>query len=201
MNRLMKFLVYIICFFASHMLIAETNFNVFTGYRAGGEFEEIGTGIKLKLKETMSSGISVDWAETKNTSYELVYSHQESQLLSGTASSDVLIDLDVDYLHLGGIYLWPGNIVQPYLVGTFGVTYFKPRQGGYNSKLRGSIGFGLGSRVKLTERLGLMFEARGYSTIFNSGGVTLCGNTGCNIFIASDALWQSELKAGLTYKF
>lgn len=197
----MKFLVYVFCFFTSHILLAETNVSVFTGYRAGGALKEVGTDRNLKIKETMSNGISVDWSYTKNTMYELVYSHQETQLLSGTASPDVLIDLDIDYLHIGGIYLWPGERVQPYLVGTFGLTHFKPTSGGYNSKIRSSIGFGLGSRVKLTKRLYLMFEARGYSTIFNSGSVTLCGNAGCKIFISSDALWQSELKAGLTFKF
>lgn len=201
MCRLTKFLVYIICFYTSHALVAETNFSVFTGYRAGGSLEEVGTDRKLKIKETMSTGISVDWSDKNNTMYELVYSHQDTQLLNGNASTDVLIDLDVDYLHLGGIYLWPGKKVKPYLVGTIGLTHFNPTQGGYNSKTLGSIGFGLGSRIKLTKNLGLMFEARGYSTILNSGGVTLCGNAGCKVFISSDTLWQSELKAGLTYKF
>lgn len=201
MYHLVKFLIYVICFSASHTLIADTRVSLIAGYRAGGEFEEIGSNRKLKIKETMSSGISVDWTYNKNTMYELVYSHQESQLLNSNASSDVLIDLDINYLHLGGIYLWPGKKVQPYLVGTFGLTHFNPTQGGYSSKIRTSIGFGLGSWIKLTKRLDLMFEARGYSTIFNTGSATLCGNAGCKIFISAEALWQSELKAGFTYKF
>jgi len=201
MYRLIKLFIYIICFTTSNALLAETNVSVFTGYRFGGEFEEVGTNRKLEIKETVSNGVSVDWSHSNNTMYEVVYSHQETQLLNGNASSDVLIDLNIDYLHIGGTYLWPGDKVRPYLVGTLGLTHFNPTQGGYNSKTRGSLGIGFGSQVKLTERLGLLFEARGYATIFNSGSVTFCGNSGCKIFISSDTLWQTEIKAGLTYKF
>lgn len=201
MRRLLKSGLFLICISTTNILLADTNVSVYAGHRAGGEFEEINTGNKLKISEGESTGLAVDWSYSKNTMYEVVYSHQEAQLKSNNAAADVLIDLDIDYLHVGGIYLWPGKMAQPYLVGTLGVTHFNPESGGYGSKTRGSIGFGLGSRVNLGKNLGLNFEARGYSTFLNSDGAMFCGNAGCKIIAVSDTLWQYELKAGLIFKF
>ena len=201
MRLLTKSLFILICICTSNILFADTNVSVFAGYRSGGEFEVASSGEKLQIRENESTGFSVDWADSKNTMYEVVYSHQEAQLTNTNAPADVLIDLDIDYLHLGGIYLWPGKRAQPYLVGTLGITHFSPESGGYGNETRASIGFGLGSRVKLSERLGFNFEVRSYSTFLNSGGAMFCGDSGCRIIAASDTLWQYEFKAGLIFKF
>jgi len=179
---------------------AETNVSVFAGYRSGGEFEETDTGQKLRIDDEQSLGISISAPYTKNTKLEFVYSHQESRLSSDTAPEDVLIDLDIDYFHIGGLYTWPSERVEPYIVGTLGATYYNP-SGGYDDEFRPSIGFGLGSFVYLTKNLGLKFEARGYTTMLDSGGAAFCGDSGCRIIAASSTLWQSELQAGLSLRF
>ena len=181
-------------------VFAETNVSFFAGYRAGGEFEDTTSGQRLKLDEGESFGISMSVPYSQNTKMEFVLSHQESRLLNDSAPSDVLIDLDIDYLHVGGLYIFPGNQVETYLVGTLGATYYRP-SGGYSDKVRPSIGFGFGSFIYLTKSLGLKLEARGYSTFLDSGGAMFCGETGCRVIAVSSTLWQSELQAGLTFKF
>lgn len=185
----------------TNVAVADVDVGLFAGYRTGGEFEVVGSGERLKIKESESIGFSVNLPYNKNTMYEFSYSHQEAQLSNVSAPADVLIDLDIDYLHIGGIYLWPGKIAQPYLVGTLGVTHYNPESGNYSSKTRASIGLGLGSRIKLTKRLGLNFEARGYATVLKSGSAMFCGNSGCRIIAVADTLWQYEFKVGLIFKF
>ena len=183
----------------SHVF-ADTNVSVFAGYRAGGEFEDANSGQRLKLDEGESFGISMSVPSSQNTKMEFVLSHQESRLLNDSAPAEVLIDLDIDYLHVGGLYIFPGNQVETYIVGTLGATYYRP-SGGYTDKVRPSIGFGVGSFIYLTKSLGLKLEARGYSTFLDSGGAMFCGESGCRIIAASSMIWQSELQAGLTFKF
>jgi hypothetical protein len=188
-----------ILLFASHT-IAETNFSVFAGYRGGGEFEDTISGQRLKLDEGESFGVSMSVPYSKNTKMEFVLSHQESRLLNDSAPAEVLVDLDIDYLHVGGLYIFPGKQVETYLVGTLGATYYRPG-GGYTDKVRPSIGFGLGSFIYLTKSLGLKLEARGYTTFLDSDGAMFCGETGCRIIAVSSTIWQSELQAGLTFRF
>ncbi len=189
-----------IVFLVSSYTLAETNVSVFAGYRYGGEFEVVTTGERLKVDEGESFGISFSFPYTKNTKMELVFSHQESRLLNDNAPADVLIDLDIDYLHYGGIYTWPDDNIETYIAGSIGGTYYQP-SGGYNDKLRPSISFGLGSNIYLTKNLGLKLEARGYSTFLNGGGAMFCGDNGCRIIAVSSTIWQTELQAGLTFRF
>jgi len=86
------------------------------------------------------------------------------------------------------------------LLDTQVATHFNP-SGGFSAKTKASIGFGLGSKVNLSKRLGVKFEARGYSTLLNSGGAMFCGNSGYRIFVVADTLWQYELQADLIFKF
>ena len=90
---------------------AETNVSVFAGYHAGGEFEDVNTGQRLKLDDDESYGISMSLPYSQNTKLEFVLSHQESRLLNDSAPAEVLIDLDIDYLHVGGCI--PGPVHKP----------------------------------------------------------------------------------------
>lgn len=197
----MKLLFFTILSLICNSVLAETNLNVFAGYRGGGEFEDANTGRSLTIKDSETVGFEINWSQSPNTMIELVYSHQEAQLTSSSAPADVLIDLDIDYLHVGGIRMWPGENIRPYIVGTAGVTYFNPEFGGYNSKMRGSLGFGGGVMVNPSKKLSIKLEARGYSTILDGGGSLFCNDSGCRITAVADTLWQYEFKAGLVFKF
>lgn len=200
MIKVRSFLSVIILLLASHV-IAETNVSVFAGYRGGGgEFEDTTSGLRLKLDEGESFGISLSVPYSQNTKMEFVLSHQESRLLNDSAPAEVLIDLDIDYLHVGGLYIFPGKQVETYLVGTLGATYYNPG-GGYSDKVRPSIGLGVGSFIYLTKSMGLKLEARGYSTFLDSDGAMFCGETGCRIIAVSSTTWQTEFQAGLTFRF
>ncbi len=180
---------------------AETEMTLFTGYRGGGDFEEATTGIPLNIEDGQSYAITIDARQTANTWMQLLYSHQETRLTSGDADPLSLLELDVDYLHIGGVYEWPGKTAQPYVVGTIGVTWFNPDSSGYDEEFKGSLGFGGGVRIKLSGQLSIKLEARGYSTFLDSGGTMFCGENGCRVLVASSTLWQSELRAGLSLRF
>ncbi len=189
------------CLLQANVLLAETNVSIFGGYRGGGEFEEANTGEKLSLDENGTAGFTIDWDYVDNTTIQLFYSHQETQLLSGTAGPDALFDLDIDYLGVGGSYKWPGKTVEPYLASTLGITHFKPEADGYGSKSRLHLSIGFGTLVNLSKRIGLKFEARTFGTFLNSDGAMFCNNGNCTVFVSSSALLQYELLAGVNFSF
>lgn len=195
------FLAALCCSMLSLSVQAETEFTLFTGYRGGGNFEETTSGTPLNIEEGQSYALTADIRQTANTWIQILYSHQETRLTSASADPLALLELDVDYLHIGGVYEWPGQTAQPYLVGTLGVTWFNPDSSGYDDAIRASLGFGGGVRIKLSEHVGLKLEARGYSTLLDSGGAMFCGESGCRVIAASSTLWQSELRAGLSVRF
>jgi len=201
MKKILLVIISGFCLLETSALFAETNVSIFAGYRGGGEFEESGTGEKLKLDENSTGGFTIDWDYVDNTTIQLFYSHQETQLLSTAAGPDALFDLDIDYLGVGGTYQWPGKTMEPYLAGTLGLTHFRPEADGYSAKSRVHLSLGFGTLVNLTKRFGLKFEARTYATFLNSDGAMFCNNGNCTVFVSSSALLQYELMAGINFAF
>ena len=98
----------------------------FTGYRFGGEFEDINTGSELKLSEEQTYGIILDWQMASGDIMEFYYSRQPSSLLaSGPITPGALFDIDVEYYHLGGKYRMKSTPGAVY-VGSVGLTRFSP---------------------------------------------------------------------------
>ena len=88
----------------------------------GGEFEEEASGSNVDVGSSSGFGVTFDiGADGYDRQYQLYYSRQATQLEAQPA-----FDLDVEYLHLGGILAFPQDHVTPYIVGTLGVTRFSP---------------------------------------------------------------------------
>jgi opacity protein-like surface antigen len=180
----------------------EKELSVFTGYRVGGEFEDINTGATVKIDEGSSYSVVFDSYLDEYSAIEVLYSYQPTNLKpGGTFSGSKIFNLDIEYFHIGGIRFYPDEKVTKYVVGTIGATHMSPSRGGLDSETRFSLGLGGGLKMPLTKKLALRVEGRGYGTLFSSDSAVFCSNGGCNVHVAGSAFWQFEVSAGLSLKF
>ena len=173
----------------------------FTGYRFGGEFEDINTGTELKLSEEQTYGIIFDRKMASGDIMEFYYSKQPSSLLaSGAVTPGALFDIDVEYYHLGGKYPMKSN-AGAFYVGSVGLTRFSPGINDLGPETKFSIGLGVGMETAADKRIGFRLEGRGFGTFVDSSGGIFCGGGGCIVVTESQMLWQFEVNAGITFRF
>jgi hypothetical protein len=172
----------------------------FIGYRFGGEFEDINTGTTLKLSEEQSYGIIFDREMASGDIMEFYYSRQPSSLLaSGPVTPGALIDIDVEYFHLGGKYPMKSNVGAFYL-GSVGLTRFSPGVDNLGPETKFSLGLGVGMETSADKRVGFRLEGRAFGTFIDSSGGIFCSG-GCIVVTESQVLWQFEINAGITFRF
>jgi len=127
---------------------------------------------------------------------EFYYSKQPSSLLA----SGGLIDIDVEYYHLGGKYPMKSN-AGAFYVGSVGLTRFNPGTDGLGPETKFSIGLGVGMETAADKRIGFRLEGRGFGTFIDSSGGIFCGGGSCIVVTESQMLWQFEINAGITFRF
>jgi hypothetical protein len=109
--------------------------------------------------------------------------------------------LDVDYYHIGGTYKFDYGKLEPFAVGTLGLTRFDPKSAEASSVSRFSLGFGGGVRYLPLKRVGLYLAGRAFVTFVESQVWVSSGSGGTTIAIESNALWQFQFMAGAVIVF
>lgn len=176
------------------------------GYRIGGDFEDAETGADFDLDDSNAFGLVLNIHAKPEGQWEILYAHQSTEVDTDASIANVpSIDLDVQYLQLGGTYLFDGNTVQPFIALTLGVTNFDPQFADLDSENYFSASFGAGIKLNPTGRLGVRLEGRVYSTFLESDSKIFCSsNFGvgeCLIEASGTTLNQWEARAGLIIRF
>jgi opacity protein-like surface antigen len=189
---------------ASLSAAGDLEFTPFTGHRVGGTFELDNHYHGLAIDHSTDWGFTISQTASKSTRYEFLYSHQDSSLADTTDPNNAF-GLDIHYLHLGGTvdvspFEHAEDKVTPYLTGGLGMTIMDPSHRGYEEETRFSLSVGGGLKWYPTQRLGIRFEMRGYSTLIDSNEALFC-NPGCNLQIEGDAFPQFETNLGLIFSF
>jgi len=184
------------------------NFEItpYGAYRFGGGFEETTGNSSIEVDDDNSYGLIFNARHSPMTQWEILYSHQETSADTlGIGLADPLLDIDIDYLHAGGTYLWDGEHVRPFLSATLGMTQVDINTAGYDSDSFFSFSLGLGLQVRPTERLGIRLEARSFGSLLDSDSDLFCqtgpGNNTCAVRIDGTVLWQLEAIAGIVFRF
>jgi len=175
-------------------------------YRFGGELEETDGNLSVDLDDNGSFGLILNARHSPITQWEILYSRQKTSAdATGLGLSDPALDLNVEYLHAGGTYLWEGDHVRPYLAATLGVTRYEVRNAGFDSDSFFSFALGLGLQVRPDDRLGFRLEARSFGTLVDSDTDLFCRtgpmNNICAIRVDGTVLWQLEVIAGIVFRF
>jgi hypothetical protein len=187
----------------------ETRFEItpLAAYRVGGEFSDTESDVKLEVRESAAWGLTVNGKVKSNTEWEVLYSRQQTEVdVADLGNEDAsLLDMDIDYLQVGGTYLFEGEKARPFIAMTVGASRFDPNFDGSSAKTLFSGSLGAGVKLQLSKRLGLRLEARGFATLIDNNSRLFCGSGpeggGCLIIAEGKVLWQTEARAGLSIKF
>ena len=123
---------------------------------------------------------------------ELLYSHQSTPI-----SPDQPDKLTVDTLHFAGALTLSEHWIAPYVGAGLGVTRFDAHE----SEVALSMSLALGVQPRLTERLALRAEVRGYGALVNDDSQFLCDPEVCVFKLRGDAVTQWQANVGLTLRF
>lgn len=182
------------------------------GYRFGGDLDgrfDLTFGplpaFGLEIDEGSSAGVTLGFPVSPSFQIEVFLDRQETEIVSAgrTFGRDVpVLDLDVDYYHVGGLYQWIPGQARPFVVFGLGATRLGPSEPGLREETRFSLNFGGGVKVFFNETVGLRFEGRVFSTELDEDDDTFCtGFHGCDRFHDGDFFEQYTASAGLTVAF
>ncbi len=178
----------------------------FAGYRFGGHFEEMDGDAEFELHDSNAYGITLNILANPNGQWEVLYAHQGTELSTQELfASDPLIDLDVEYLQLGGTYLFDGDSVRPFIALTLGVSQFDPQPLEFDSETFFSASFAGGLHLNANKRIGVRLEGRVFTSFVTSNSNIFCSSVGgagsCLIQIDGTTVTQWEARAGLVFRF
>jgi hypothetical protein len=169
------------------------------GYRAGGRFDSPLSDSRLRVDDDATLAVAANLVQAPGRLYELYYGRQRS----GLQGSE--LQLQVEYLHVGGMLTWPRPGYEGFVTGTLGATRFRPGRSTGDSDIRPSASLGLGVHLPLTRRLAVRLEARGFITLTDGERGLLCvsGPEGgaCALSYEGDSFIQYEALAGLALRF
>ena len=178
----------------------------FAAYRIGGQFDENNGNGQLELNESAAQGIMLDVRVNHNGQWELLYAHQETEVdTQGIFVNDPQFDLDVEYFHLGGTYLFDGDNTRPFVVVTLGLSHFDPQLVGLDSESYFSVSIGGGLQLNASKRFGVRLEGRLFTTFVDTDSNIFCSSVGgagtCLIQVDGSTITQWEARAGLVFRF
>ena len=177
----------------------------FAGYRVGGSFDDAESEAELELAESNAWGFIVNGNVESNTEWEVLYARQSTDLdASGIVVPQSVLDIDVEYLHFGGTYLFDGERVRPFVAMTIGATRFDPDLSGADASTYFSMSLGAGWKFRLAEHIGLRLEGRGYGTLMDNNSRLFCvsdGGGSCLIILEGRIITQWEARAGFSIRF
>lgn len=178
----------------------------FAGYRVGGSFEDTDGDSRVELNDSNAQGIMFNIMANPNGQYELLYSRQRTDAdTEGFLVNDPTIDLDIEFFHFGGTYLFEGANTRPFIALTLGLSRFDPGITDSNSESFFSASLGGGVQLNATKRLGVRFEARAFTTFVEDDSDIFCSSSelggACLIQVDARTLTQWEARAGLVFRF
>jgi hypothetical protein len=91
----------------------------FGGYTFGGKFKDAENSVSVEVDDAAHMGLIFNIREGANTQWEIFYSRQQSEADTAEVSpTQPVVELDIQYLHIGGTYVADGNRARPFLIPT-----------------------------------------------------------------------------------
>lgn len=172
------------------------------GYRFGGRTTT--SGGEIRVVDNSLYGIQVAAVLPYDVSIEFLYCRQPTSLKKTTSApfeppvTETLFNMNVEYYMLGGVKSVQSGDVSPFGGAYLGFGSFRPQTSGYSNENLFAVAVSGGTKVKLSERIGLRLQARLMLPMQWSSGGLWCGTGGCNIGVgANTTIMQFDLDAGL----
>ncbi|QSX33035.1 porin family protein [Shewanella avicenniae] len=146
-------------------------------------------------------GVKLGYARDDYTEYYLLYSHQRSTLQQYADGINYpIVDLSVQYLHLGGTHYLTSGPLQPYLDGSLGVIHFSPNVSD-DINDRFSIAIAGGARYLFSSHFSVFAELRGLATFFANDDSVSCQRDRNCVWSVDKSFWQGQANLGLQLRF
>lgn len=173
------------------------------GYRFGGNFDTSRSEShnRIELSEETSYGLLSAWSFDRKRQGEFLVSHYNTNFSNADDFSAGNTDLSITYAHIGGNVPVSDGPLPIYVTGGFGLSHLAPKDEALSAETRFSVNVGLASKISLTDNVSLRLDGRLFGTFFNSDSAIFCDVETCAIYISSDIWFQSEVSAGITYRF
>ncbi len=181
---------------------AEVEVTPFLGYQAGGTFES--RSGDRNIESSPNFGLVLSIRTRHDGLIEFLYSRQQTRLeILDIFGVDQGFDLNVEYLHFGGLWEIKQGKTQPFIGLSVGGTRFDPQAEGVSDELYFSAAISGGAKFMVSDRVGLRVEGRGLATLLGSGGGIFCGFPpgACGITVTGSTLLQIDALVGLIVRF
>ncbi len=88
------------------------------------------------------------------------------------------------------------------MVTSGGITSYSPDRGDFDTTNYPSLAFGGGTKIPLTQLLGIRIEGKGYATFVSGDDGAFCNQTdGCLMTFDSSVVWTVQGLVGLVFAF
>lgn len=184
---------------------AETSVTPYAGWVFGGRAQS--DSGELRLRDASSQGLLLEmpYAGSDWRSLRLAFSRYYTRLdefPDDGGPRRTRFDLRVDDVQLGGTTTIVDGWLRSYLLGSFGLTRFRPDDPAYNSETLFSFSLGLGLRKSLGRHWAINLQGRVLMPINVDGGSLFCGGGSCDLRLRGDAVFtQAEVGLGIGLRF
>jgi hypothetical protein len=181
---------------------AEVEVTPFLGYQAGGTFES--RSGDRNIESSPNFGLVLSIRTRHDGLIEFLYSRQQTRLENlDIFGVDEGLDLNVEYLHFGGLWEIQQGRTRPFIGLSLGGTRFDLGLEGVSDEIYFSAGISGGAKFMFSDRVGLRVEGRGLATLLGSGGEIFCGFPpgACAITVTGSTLLQIDALVGLIVRF
>lgn len=160
----------------------------------------------LRVDDANGYGLIVGFPVSRSFAVELSYSRQDTEIFLDEDFLGLpltLLDLEIEYLHVGATANFGSGHVQPFLGVSGGLTRFTPDTvfDDYEDETRFSAALYGGLKVYFTDNIGIRLQARVMSTLIDEDEEAFCGRRECYYYDADTYLYQGELAGGLIIAF
>lgn len=174
--------------------------SAYLGGRYSDQLKDSKTGNIANISHNFSQALALSWYYDRNKEGELLYSTSQQNL--SIADNNVNTGIDISYLHFGGRinFVNGGRFSTSFGLG-LGATFFIPDEHQYDNDVALSGNMTGGIRYTLNQQWALKADLRVYATVLSNNSSLFCSNNTCLIELDGDIYVQTELMAGIEYKF
>jgi hypothetical protein len=175
-------------------------FAPFYGFRFGGDFDSAdeADSVDFDLDNSPAWGALLEFPSGHHTQWQVFYTRQDTELdTSASLLAPGKLDLTIEYLHLGGIYVMEGERDRPYVGVSFGGTRFSP-EGDYDDEIEFSVALLAGIKFRMSEHVGVRLDARALGNLTQGESEFFCDG-GCVARFTGGGFWQAEVTVGLNF--
>jgi hypothetical protein len=161
------------------------------------------TDQNARVSNDSAQAIAVNWYFARNQETELFFSNSKHTLSQADETESTSADIYFSYLHFGGKLLFGDQGPFSTSIGLgLGATFFIPDESKYDEEIAFSGNINAGLRYELNPRWALRGDIRLYGTVLNSNNAYFCTSEGgCLVKLEGEVYVETELMAGIEYKF